>query len=143
MGMQPQALRLPDPRLYQIAVLLGLLVYGVMRLDFEIAPGAALAILLSALVTQLACTRLAGLPAFEPKSALISGLSLCLLLRTPSAPLALLAPAIAVASKFALRWRGKHLCNPTNIALVALLLLGAPAWVSPGQWGNTTWLAFL
>ena len=141
-GMPSRALR-TDPRVYQIAVLSGLLVYGVTRLDFEIAPGRALAILVAALLTQLICTRLAGLPTFEPRSALISGLSLCLLLRTNSAPLALAAPAIAVASKFALRWRGKHLFNPTNGALVALLLLGGRAWVSPGQWGNTTWLAFL
>ena len=140
--MEPRAFR-PDPRVYQIAVLSGLLVYGVTRLDFEIAPSRALAILVAALVTQLVGSRLAGLPAFDPKSALISGLSLCLLLRTNSAPLALAAPAIAVASKFALRWRGKHLFNPTNVALVALMILGAPAWVSPGQWGNTTWLAFL
>jgi Na+-translocating ferredoxin:NAD+ oxidoreductase RnfD subunit len=142
MGMDLRAFR-PDPRLYQNAVLAALLVYGVMRLDFEIAPARALAILATALLTQLVCTRLAGLPAFDPRSALISGLSLCLLLRTNSAPLALAAPVIAVASKFALRWRGKHLFNPTNIALVILLVLGARVWVSPGQWGNTTWLAFL
>jgi Na+-translocating ferredoxin:NAD+ oxidoreductase RnfD subunit len=140
--MELRAFR-PDPRIYQIAVLAALLVYGVMRLDFEIAPARALAILGAALLTQLVCTRLAKLPAFEPRSALISGLSLCLLLRTNSAALALAAPAIAVASKFALRWRGKHLFNPTNVALVALLVLGARVWVSPGQWGNTTWLAFL
>ncbi len=132
-----------DPRIYQIAVLAGLLVYGVTRLDFEIAPARALAILLVALVTQAACSRLAGLPAFEPRSALISGLSLCLLLRTGATPLALLAPVIAVAGKFVLRWRGKHVFNPTNLALVALMLLGGRVWVSPGQWGNTTWLAFL
>ena len=142
-GMPPRAIRPIDPRVYQIAVLAGLLIYGVMRLDFEIAPARALTILAAALLTQLLCTRLSGLPAFEPKSALISGLSLCLLLRTNSAALALAAPAIAVASKFALRWRGKHLFNPTNVALLALMLLGGRVWVSPGQWGNTTWLAFL
>lgn len=140
--MPPRAFR-PDPRVYQIAVLSGLLVYGVTRLDFEIASARALTILVAALVTQAACTRLAGLPAFEPKSALISGLSLCLLLRTNSAALALAAPVIAVGSKFALRWRGKHLFNPTNLALVALMLPGGRTWVSPGQWGNTTALAFL
>ena len=140
--MRTRALR-PDPRLYQIAVLSGLLIYGVTRLDFEIAPQTAITILAAALFTQLVCTHLARLPALEPKSALISGLSLCLLLRTHSTTLALLAPAIAVASKFALRLSGKHLFNPTNLALVTLLLLRERAWVSPGPWGNTTWLAFL
>ncbi len=36
-----------------------------------------------------------------------------------------------------LRWRGKHVFNPTNFALVLLLLCAdGCAWVSPGQWGS-------
>jgi len=132
-----------DPRLYQIAVLAGLLAYGMIRLEFEIGPARVLAILAAALATQLACTWFWRLPAFEPRSALISGLSLCLLLRTSSPLLVLAAPAIAVASKFAVRVRGKHIFNPTNLALVALMMCGGRAWVSPGQWGNVAWLAFL
>ena len=76
--------RLRDPRLYQIAVLASLLAYGVLWLDFEVRPGRALVLLATALGAQYACTRLWRLPAFDPKSALISGLSLCLLLRTGS-----------------------------------------------------------
>jgi Na+-translocating ferredoxin:NAD+ oxidoreductase RnfD subunit len=37
---------------------------------------------------------------------------------------------------------GKHVFNPTNVALVALLASGAPVWVSSGQWGNAAWFAF-
>ena len=118
-----------DPRLYQIAVLAGLLAYGMVRLEFEIGPGRVFAILAAALATQLACTRIWRLPAFEPKSALISGLSLCLLLRTHSPLLVLAAPAIAVASKFAVRVRGKHIFNPTNLALVAVMMCGGRALV--------------
>ena len=132
-----------DPRLYQIAVLAGLLLYGMARLDFEIAPPRAALILGAALLSQLACSWIWRLPAFEPKSALISGPSLCLLLRTESTLLAIAASAIAVGSKFALRVRGKHVFNPTNLALVALMLLTGRVWVSPGQWGNAAWLAFL
>ena len=76
-------------------------------------------ILAVALMTQLAGTVLTGLPRFDPKSALISGLSLCLLLRTNEPGLAVLAAVVAVASKFVLRVRGKHVFNPTNFALVA------------------------
>ena len=71
-----------DPRLYQITVLASLLVYGMAWLGLDIHPGRAVAILAAALMTQLAATALAELPRFDPKSALISGLSLCLLLRT-------------------------------------------------------------
>jgi len=140
--MMPNPAR-PDPRDYQIAVLSGLLAYGVTRLGFDIAPLRALAMVAMALLTQLVCTRLARLGTFDPKSALISALSLCLLLRTHSAAVALAAPVLAVGGKFALRVRGKHLFNPTNGAIVALMLASDQVWVSPGQWGNAAWLAFL
>ena len=96
-----------------------------------------------ALATQYACTRLWRLPRFDPRSALISGLSLCLLLRTNSAALALAAAVIAVASKFLIQLNGKHLFNPTNFGIVSLMALTGQVWVSPGQWGNVAFFAFL
>ncbi len=132
-----------DPRIYQISMLAALLVYGVLRLDLEVRPLAAVALLGAALLTQAACTRLFHLPAFDPKSALISGLSLCLLLRSNSAALAVLAAVVTIGSKFVLRLRGKHIFNPTNFGLVAMIVGTGKIWVSPGQWGNAAFLAFL
>ena len=137
------AARLADPRLYQIAVLSGLLLYGVGRLHFDIGPTQTAVTLLTVLGVQWLCTLLTGGERFEPKSALISGLSLCLLLRTNVLWLAAAGAGMAVASKFLLRWRGKHLFNPTNFALVGLLLCAdGCAWVSPAQWGNVAFFAF-
>jgi Na+-transporting NADH:ubiquinone oxidoreductase subunit NqrB len=138
-----QTTRRWDPRLYQIATLAGLLTYGIWWLDLEVQPANAVAIIASVLATQLACERLAGRDRFDPRSALISGLSLCLLLRTGSPDLAVLAAVIAIASKFTLRVRGKHVFNPTNFALVALMLAGRDMWVSPGQWGSGLVFTFL
>ena len=70
-----------DPRLYQIAALSGLLVYGLFWLKFDLSLAQALLSLGGALGTQWLCSRWRHI-AFDPKSALISGLSLCLLLRT-------------------------------------------------------------
>src|SRR6476469_1683376 len=98
----PSAHRRWDPRLYQIFILASLLGYGMFVLDFEIAGGRAATILAVALLTQYGCTRLWKLPAFDPRSALISGLSLCLLLRTNSWGLAALAAAVTIAGKFVL-----------------------------------------
>src|SRR5215510_5598789 len=127
-------LRAPrDPRWYQIAVLAGLLGFGLLRLRFDLAAPQVAVTIGAALATQLACTRIARLPAFDPKSAIISGLSLCLLLRTDHLSLAALAGAIAIASKFALRVDGKHVFNPTNFGITMLLAVGAPVWVSPAQ----------
>lgn len=132
-----------DPRHYQIAVLSSLLVYGVTRLDLEVRPLQAALLLAAALGTQWAATRLWGLPAFDARSALISGLSLCLLLRTNSLALAVAAAVVTIGSKFVLRVRGKHLWNPTNFGIVAMMLATGGVWVSPGQWGNAAFFGFL
>ncbi len=133
-----------DPRWFQISALSALLLYGVAWLDFEIASTQAAITLGAVLVTQFAATRWLRLPAFDPKSALISGLSLCLLLRTNSLALAAVAGVITIASKFLLRVNGKHIFNPTNFGLVATMLAtGGAVWVSPGQWGNVAFFAFL
>lgn len=141
--MSPKQSRFQDPRLYQILLLAALLVYGVLRLDLEIRPLRALLLLATVLLTQYACTRLWRLPAFDPRSALISGLSLCLLLRTNSLALAALAAVVTIASKFVIRIRGKHLFNPTNFGIVAMMLANGAVWVSPGQWGSAAFFAFL
>ena len=132
-----------DPRLYQNVVLALLLLYGILRLDFAVSLPYAAAILATVLLTQAVCTRLWQVPVFDPRSALISGLSLCLLLRTNVIWYAIVTAVITIASKFVLQWRGKHLFNPTNFGLVIMLLLWRDqVWVSSGQWGSTAIAAF-
>lgn len=132
-----------DPRYYQIAVLSSLLLYGLLKLDFQISWGRVVFLLSSVLAVQFICTFIFKLGRFDPRSALISGLSLCLLLRTNQALLAFLAGAIAILSKFIFRLQGKHFFNPTNFGIVAMLLFFDSAWVSSGQWGNIAFFAFL
>jgi Na+-translocating ferredoxin:NAD+ oxidoreductase RnfD subunit len=131
-----------DPRLYQIASLGTLLLYGLFQLDFDVTPLQIVVTLGTALLTQYAGTKLHNLPSFDPRSPLISAMSLCLLLRTNEPAAAALASFIAIASKFVIRWEGKHLFNPTNLALAVLLASGL-GWVSPGQWGQVAWFGFL
>jgi enediyne biosynthesis protein E5 len=134
-----------DPRLYQIAVLAGLVVLGVAWLDFDLTLAQIGVTLATAIGAQLVLARRAGLHGDRGvPSALISGLSLCLLLRTDILLIAAVASAVAVASKFVIRLHGKHVFNPTNGAIVALLTIAAlmpewelSVWVSPGQWGTT------
>jgi enediyne biosynthesis protein E5 len=132
-----------DPRTYQIATLGGLLAYGLLWLGFDVPLSHVVTILATAVLVQAAATRLSGRPGFDPRSALISGLSLCLLLRTDSCALAAVTAAIAISSKFLLRIEDKHVFNPTNFALVVMMLLTGQVWVSPGQWGNTAVFGFL
>ena len=133
---------LRDPRYYQIAVLSLLLAYGIGALDFGIRWQHALLIAGTALLVQFAGTLYARLPRFDPLSPLITSLSLTLLLRTDEMPVAALAAALAIGSKFLLRFRGKHIFNPANFALVSLMLFSDHAWVSSGQWGSAAIGAF-
>lgn len=132
-----------DPRPYQIGVLSALLLYGTLALDLEVHVAMAGVLLAAALTSQWIFTRLYRLPRFDPRSALISGLSLCLLLRTSSLWVAVLAALVTIGSKFVLRTSQRHIWNPTNFGLVVLLLLPFDAWVSPGQWGSFAFFAVL
>mgnify|MGYP001812888980 FL=1 len=127
---------LRDPRCYQVAVLTGLLSFGLFVLDFGIRWQNAVTIMLTAQFVQYIGTRMVGLPRFDPLSALITSLSLTLLLRTEFMALAAIAATIAIGSKFLIRVRGKHVFNPANVALVSLMFVSDHAWVSSGQWGS-------
>jgi enediyne biosynthesis protein E5 len=131
-----------DPRHYQIAVLSLLLIYGVGWLEFDIAWSQLVVSLGTALLAQYACTRLFGLSSFDPRSPLISGLSLCLLLRTNTLFLAFLTAVVTIASKFIFQRGGKHIFNPTNFGIVAMIALTNQVWVSPAQWGSKLYFAF-
>jgi Na+-translocating ferredoxin:NAD+ oxidoreductase RnfD subunit len=140
---------LRDPRHYQIAVLASLLAWGLLGLDLEVRPGVAATLVATALAVQWLGGRLVGAGPFEPRSVLISALSLTLLLRTASPAVAALAATLTIGSKFLIRvprpgdaGGSKHVFNPTNFGIAATLLLTDRAWVSPGQWGSAALAAF-
>src|SRR5436853_7729742 len=90
---------LGDPRLYQIATLASLLAYGLFFLTFDITLVRVIVLLATVIVTQAVCDRVAHQSAVNIRSALISGLSLCLLLRTNRPELAVLAAVLPIAGK--------------------------------------------
>lgn len=129
-----------DPRHAQIAVLSGLVAWGAFALQFGARPACALAIGATAIAVEFLGTRWCG-RRFDPRSPCISALSLVLLLRADGWVWGAVAAGIAVGSKFVIRRGGKHLFNPTNLALVVLLLATDRVWVSSGQWGSGALLA--
>jgi Na+-transporting NADH:ubiquinone oxidoreductase subunit NqrB len=129
-----------DPRLLQIAFLSSFLLAGLTFLEFELRPWQPPVILATACATQWAMTRLYRVPDAGYRSAIISSLGLSLLLRTDALWIPPLAAFIAISSKFALRVRGKHVFNPTNLGLAACLFLTPHAWSSPSQWGESAGL---
>jgi Na+-transporting NADH:ubiquinone oxidoreductase subunit NqrB len=134
---------LSDARHFQVAALSILLAINFVWIDFGAMPLYSAMAVASALVTQAVCSRLFGLPRIDLRSALITGLSLSLLLRADAPWLPAIAGVIAIASKFMLRIDGKHIWNPAGFAIVTLLLTSSGVWISPGQWGDSVWLASL
>jgi len=70
-------------------------------------------------------------------SSYISGISVGMLIRSPFIWPYALCSAIAIVSKYVLRVDGRHIWNPSNFAIVAMLVL-APDYVAglSVQWGN-------
>ncbi len=75
-------------------------------------------------------------------SALISAMSLCLLLKTNHWYTSLVAALLTIVSKYIFRVKKKHLFNPSAFGMVATVLLTHDAWISPGQWGNNAVIFF-
>ncbi len=145
-----------DARDYQIIFLCSFLSLGILAKDWSLAPLAIATVLMMALLAQSLFTiseqgnfgRWFCADTWQSlwhhqgwKSALISGLGLCLLLRANHLSTLMLAAALAIASKFLLQAWGKHWFNPANFGIIAALTLTGDAWVSPGQWGTGIWLA--
>ena len=73
----------------------------------------------------------------HPASAYISGISAGILIRSPFVWPYVFTSFISILSKYVLRLKGRHIWNPTNFGVSAIVLL-APATVTvlSIQWGN-------
>lgn len=70
-------------------------------------------------------------------SAYISGISVGILIRSPYLWPYILCSLLSIASKYALRVRGRHLWNPSNLGVSLMLFLAPTAVASLSQqWGN-------
>lgn len=94
----------------------------------------------TAIIAELALGRMTYGRWLNPASAYISGISVGILVRSPFLWPYVLASLISILSKYVLRWHGRHLWNPSNLGVSAVLLL-APATVTllSIQWGNNIW----
>ncbi|MEM6703865.1 MAG: DUF2330 domain-containing protein [Acidobacteriota bacterium] len=126
---------LQDPRHFQIVALSALVIWGRSALGIDIRAEHLLVAGGASLLTEALGARLRG-RRFDPRSPLISSLSLCLLARTASLGFLAATAVVAIGSKFVLRARGKHVFNPTNFGIVTMWMLTDGVWVSPGQWGR-------
>ncbi|OKH21588.1 Na+-transporting NADH:ubiquinone oxidoreductase, subunit NqrB [Hydrococcus rivularis NIES-593] len=157
-----------DARDYQILFLSGFLFLGILTRDWTLRLDLIGMLLLSCLLTQAFLSLLVNatqekngqytrqyhydnqfyhlknfLSIFSLRSATITALGLCLLLRGNHWTTIAIAGCLAIASKFIFRFREKHFFNPANFGIIATLILTDDAWVSPGQWGTDWWYLLL
>ena len=132
-----------DGRHFQILFLGSFLCYGILELEWDAEAGRYATIAATCLATQSFFILRNGLEWRTLKSAMITTLGLCLLFKAGSVWTLVLGAFIAIASKFLLRVKGKHIFNPANIGIALAILLTGDAWVSPGQSGSGLALVFL
>ncbi len=125
-----------DARLFQILFLGSLLAAGVALRDFSVKPAQVALTFATGLATQALCVRALRLSRVGHLSAIITCFSLSLLLRADNLWAHPAAAVVAIAAKFVLRVRGKHVFNPGNLGAILGVALLPGAWISPGQWGH-------
>ena len=128
-----------DPRylvsfLITLILVLGEARYGILGGYDRLVTALGVCVAAELVLSRLIRGRVASL-----QSAYVTGISLALLLKPQAGllwPFALGA-FLAIASKYVLTYRGRHLWNPSNFA-ISLLLVAAPARIAilSHQWGN-------
>lgn len=129
-----------DNRYLAPALITAILVAG--HLSFGILESyekTALAIVVSILV-EIALARMVYGKWPHPASAYITGISVGILIRSPALWPYGLCSAISITSKYVLRVKDRHLWNPSNFGICAMLFLAGDTVASLSiQWGNDLW----
>src|SRR5271170_7372744 len=120
------------PALITLILLAGHLSFGIL----ESYQKTLLAIVTSILL-ELVLGRIFFHKWVHPASAYITGISVGILVRSPAFWPYALCSAISITSKYVLRLKGRHIWNPSNFGISAMLFL-APETVATLsiQWGN-------
>ena len=142
-----------DPRMHVAAVLVTLQVLGQTVLGFRLSVAQILICLATGALIEFVVTFFKDTAIMWPASGLLTGNSTAFILRTPGTLhgqwwsthgiwIFIGVVAISMASKYLIRWRGRHIFNPSNLGLViAFVALGPKLtepqdlwWIPPGPW---------
>jgi Na+-translocating ferredoxin:NAD+ oxidoreductase RnfD subunit len=133
-----------DPLTLVIASQAAFLTYGISFLDFNVDWLDVLAAVASAVATEFIFVRLTkgtSFSLFVPKSAIAAALGIGLFFRASDPVIFAACSALAIASKYLIRRNGRHLFNPSNIAILAFAFAFPHlATIELTQWGNNPYL---
>ena len=133
---------LRDPRLHVAAVLLTLQVLGQTVLNFRLSVAQILICLATGALIEFGYAFFKDKTILWPASGLLTGNSTAFILRTPGTFhgdwwstsgiwVFIGVVAFAMASKYLIRWRGRHIFNPSNLGLVLAFVLLGPQYTEP------------
>jgi hypothetical protein len=144
-----------DPRLHLAAVIVSLQVLGQTAFEFELSIGQILVSLLTCAVLEVAVAFRRQQVLMWPASALLTGNGVAFVLRVPGTEhgdwwsmhgwwIFAGTAGVALLSKYAIVFRGRHVFNPSNFGLALCFLLLGPARADPLDlwWGPmSAWMA--
>jgi hypothetical protein len=151
-----------DPRMHVAAVLVTLQVLGQTVLGFRLSVAQILICLATGALIEFVVAFFKDSAIMWPASGLLTGNSTAFILRTPGTLHAqwwsthgiwifVGVVAVSMASKYVIRWRGRHIFNPSNLGLViAFVALGPKLtepqdlwWIPPGPWLIVTYAVLI
>lgn len=127
--------RLIAPVFITLILIVGHFSFGILESYTKTALAIATAILVDLVLARLFKGSWPHL-----SSAYISGISVGILVRSPAIWPYALCSALAITSKYVLRVKGRHIWNPSNFGICAMLFLAHETVASLSvQWGNNIW----
>ncbi|HEY7478072.1 MAG TPA: RnfABCDGE type electron transport complex subunit D, partial [Actinomycetota bacterium] len=146
---------LRDPRLHLAGVIVSLQILGQVAFEFRLSISQILISIFTCAVLEVAITFRQQRVIMWPASAMLTGNGVAFILRVPGTEhgdwwslhgwwIFAATAAISLLSKYVIRFRGRHVFNPSNFGLVACFLLLGPALAEPLDfwWGPmSVWLA--
>src|SRR5207245_3494321 len=153
---------LRDPRLHVAVALLTLQVLGQTVRGFRLSVAQILACLAAGALIEFAVGFFKDRVIMWPASGLLTGNSTAIILRVPGTFhgqwwsthgiwIFIGVVAVSMASKYLIRWRGRHIFNPSNLGLVLAFVALGPAytepqdlwWIPMGPWMIVTYAILL
>jgi len=139
---------LRDPRLHVAAVLLTLQALGQTVLDFRLSIAQILVCLAVGALIEFGVAFFKDKVILWPASGLLTGNSTAFILRVPGTLhgqwwsthgiwIFVGVVAISMASKYLIRWKGRHIFNPSNLGLVLAFVASARSTPSRRTFGGS------
>lgn len=151
-----------DPRLHVAAVLLTIQVLGQTVLGFRLSVAQILICLATGALIEFGVAFFKDGALMWPASGLLTGNSTAIILRTPGTLhghwwslngiwIFIGVVVISMLSKYVIRWRGRHIFNPSNLGLVIAFVALGPRltepqdlwWIPFGPWLYVTYAVLI